>query len=92
MFAFVAKGNIKDTAIPGWLASGDAEQFIPEVLKMQCDALATKFETWSVLRDQRPTSKNGLGAVRKVCTSLILEGLRKSRSIFISITTNVPIC
>lgn len=48
--AMATKGHINDVAVPSWVASEEAEQFIRECFKMDITDVVRKFELWAVCR------------------------------------------
>lgn len=46
--AMAMKGHINDVAVPSWVASEEAEQFIRECFKMDITDVVRKFELWAV--------------------------------------------
>ena len=46
-FAFITRGHVHDTAVPGWVESDDSINFLREVLDLDPLDIAAKFEQWA---------------------------------------------
>jgi hypothetical protein len=51
-FAFIMRGHVHDSSIPGWVESNDSIRFFREVLDLDPLDVATKFEQWACTRDK----------------------------------------
>jgi hypothetical protein len=51
-FAFITRGHVHDSSIPGWVESNDSIRFFREVLDLDPLDVATKFEQWACARDK----------------------------------------
>jgi hypothetical protein len=51
-FAFITRGHIHDSSIPGWVESEDSTKFFRKALDLDPLDVATKFEQWACARDR----------------------------------------
>jgi hypothetical protein len=71
-FAFITRGHVHDSCMPGWVESEDSIQFLHEVLDLDPLDVATKFEQWACARD-RSTSLFPLIDYIQELTGLLLH-------------------
>ncbi|KAJ7256858.1 hypothetical protein B0H12DRAFT_1232759 [Mycena haematopus] len=75
--AFFSRGNADDPALPHIIDSGQATDFLAQVLQIDAADVLRKFEQWLCTREEGKHEKNGVNDVRKDVSRYLQDGLRK---------------
>ncbi|KAF8335256.1 hypothetical protein F5887DRAFT_829706, partial [Amanita rubescens] len=72
VFLFASRGDVRDSGIPGWIATANTESFFTEVLKIDAWSLLRQFENWACSHGQ-----DSWPGLRAQCSNFILGGLKR---------------